>query len=1185
MLKSLKSAAFGLFVLAMFVPTAFAQIGGTGWTTKSVKFNVQSPTNAPQNARYFFTNNIYHCLTYSNDGAFSVGNTTLPRTEQRFTPDYTNGEIQYQSVEMCPSNENSYCVFQIHTGDAQSPTYGSTTFMLFWFTNYGGSVHDYSGTTLATNLGNQWFQLNVDHNVATGTIRVWVNQKLVWTQQDNGAGDFYFKDGVYEQSHNPTLQMDTYITNSIKMWTSSGTNPPAPPAGLTATPTFTRIGLAWNSSVGATNYNLKRSTISGGSYATIASLTGTSYTDTNVIVGPTYYYVVTAADSFGESANSTQAGASLINTGYQLSAAPLSQSLAAGSSTNFTMTMTTNGNFSGSVVFGVAGLPGGADANFSPPSLDAPGTSTLTINTVSNTAGGNYILTIGGTNGSFIVTTNVTLSLNGVISNPGTLLWTGNGVGINWSTVLNWTNITAGGNGPPGLSNDVLFVDTSAALTSNTVNNAVNGDTTIRSLAYSNTNGFHTTQIATGNTLTITGTNGMLVGTETDNGGNQAVSVTFTNPGGTLDISNPAASLIVRQGTAATGGSQRATLDLSGLGTINGTLGRVLVGFAGPIFRATGTLYLGQTNTITVSGASPAICAGDNSNNGGGQDFIYLGQSNSIFADSITIGRRKSAATLAFNSHFINPSAYFRGSDGVSRVASWTIGDASSLGGSSTTTAGTNDFSLGSIDASVDTMKVGVGQASANEANAFGTLTFASGTIDLNTLQVGVQTQSGSTNGNIGQVNINGADALLNVRVLLELGYVINGGTSNTVGTLNVNGGTVQATNIVGGGGTSTINLDSGTMDLQGAGQIANVSTLNIGTPAASDPALLASAAAISVSNAIVIAPNGTLAGNTVITSPGLTVNGTLSPGTDGAGWMTNNGPLTLGAGGEYVVTVQDAAAGSGVGWSFLQAGKGINVQATNGNQFTMALQTVTGSAANFNYNTNYDWVIATANNGITNFNANSFAADDSLFANDLAGGYFHVRTNGNSLIVSFANNHPPVAGTAAFYRTGTVTTIPISNLAGNWSDPDGDPVAFASVNASSGNGTNNVSTDGVYIYYTNAGNAADTIGYTVQDVRTNPPAVYRPGDTVQTATGTVAILPPPSFAGSPALEDGNLVFGGGGGVPDQIYYVLASTNAALPVASWTVLATNSFDGNGNFNFTNAMDANQPQLFYLLKLE
>jgi hypothetical protein len=201
--------------------------GGIGWASFPATFKIQSPTNVPQSDRYWATNNIYHCEVFSTDGAFAAGNTTLPRTEQRFNPDYTNGgkqaigEIQYQSTEMAPSNENSYCVFQIHTGDAESGAFGSTTFMLFWFTNNNGSVHDYSGTLLASNLGNRWFQLNVDHNLVSRIIRVWINRNLVWTQQDNGAGDFYFKDGVYEQSHDPTLQMDTYITN-ILMWTNPG---------------------------------------------------------------------------------------------------------------------------------------------------------------------------------------------------------------------------------------------------------------------------------------------------------------------------------------------------------------------------------------------------------------------------------------------------------------------------------------------------------------------------------------------------------------------------------------------------------------------------------------------------------------------------------------------------------------------------------------------------------------------------------------------------------------------------------------------------------------------------------------------------------------------------------------------------------------------------------------------------
>jgi Alginate lyase len=222
-MQSLKPALFMLLLVAGCA-TGFAQIGGTGWVPKAVTFNVQWPTNAPESARYFVTNEplpTSHCLVYSNDGAFKVGNTTLRRTEQRFTPDYTRGEIQYQSMEMAPSNENSYCIFQIHTGDAQSRVHRATTFMLFWLSRDGGSLHVYGGTELAKNLGGRWFQLNVDHDLATRTIKVWINRKLVWTQRDNGAGDFYLKDGVYQQGHNPSLKMETYITD-IRLWTCSG---------------------------------------------------------------------------------------------------------------------------------------------------------------------------------------------------------------------------------------------------------------------------------------------------------------------------------------------------------------------------------------------------------------------------------------------------------------------------------------------------------------------------------------------------------------------------------------------------------------------------------------------------------------------------------------------------------------------------------------------------------------------------------------------------------------------------------------------------------------------------------------------------------------------------------------------------------------------------------------------------
>jgi hypothetical protein len=619
------------------------------------------------------------------------------------------------------------------------------------------------------------------------------------------------------------------------------------------------------------------------------------------------------------------------------------------------------------------------------------------------------------------------------------------------------------------------------------------------------------------------------------------------------------------------------------------------------ITRAGGLLYLAKTNALTLTtagyvntdgsgspyGGNPALYLGHNKTAFGNGAQLYLGINNSLALDYVTVGRGDANDLLAFNPAFLgfNPSVTIQGLGGTSsRVGVYVVGDGSPGQGASS--VATNDFTGGTVNALVNYLCVGRGRQGANDTTTCsGLLTFDNGSINANTLTMGFLYPSGSNSVATGTVNVNGGTLTVISNLVLATRPNV-GGVGSAQATLNLNGGTVQATNILGGGGLSTVNLNSGRLDLQSGnpapGQIANISTLNVGAAPVSAPAVLANAAAISVSNTIVIAPNGTLAGNTLITAPGLTVNGTLSPGAIGAGWITNNGPLTLGAGGTYVVTVQDALAGPVAGWSFVKTSAGMDIRSASGAPFTVALQTP-GLAANFDYHTNYDWVIAAANSGITNFDPAKFAVNDSLFANDLAGGCFFVRSNNSSLVLSFINNHPPVAAIASFYRTGTVMMIPLASLAPYWSDPDGDPVTLAGVNSSSASGTNNVVADSLYIYYTNANNVADDILYTVRDVRTNPPAVYRPGDTVQTALGVINIVPPPAISGS-LLGPTNLVLSGGGGIPNQTYYVLTSTNLALPLADWTVMASNSFDTGGNFQFTDGITPGTPHMFYVLRL-
>jgi fibronectin type 3 domain-containing protein len=81
------------------------------------------------------------------------------------------------------------------------------------------------------------------------------------------------------------------------------------PANLTATAGDATVAVSWNASDGATGYNLRRASASGGPYTVIATLSATTYVDTAVTNGTTYYYVVSSIKGSAESGNSAQVSA------------------------------------------------------------------------------------------------------------------------------------------------------------------------------------------------------------------------------------------------------------------------------------------------------------------------------------------------------------------------------------------------------------------------------------------------------------------------------------------------------------------------------------------------------------------------------------------------------------------------------------------------------------------------------------------------------------------------------------------------------------------------------------------------------------------------------------------------------------------------------------------------------------
>jgi hypothetical protein len=94
--------------------------------------------------------------------------------------------------------------------------------------------------------------------------------------------------------------------DEMTVTTASGSSP-SDPTNLTGVAGSGQVALSWSASSGATAYNVYRGTVFDGEATTpIATVSGTSYTDTSATNGTLYYYEVAATNSTGISGDSNQ---------------------------------------------------------------------------------------------------------------------------------------------------------------------------------------------------------------------------------------------------------------------------------------------------------------------------------------------------------------------------------------------------------------------------------------------------------------------------------------------------------------------------------------------------------------------------------------------------------------------------------------------------------------------------------------------------------------------------------------------------------------------------------------------------------------------------------------------------------------------------------------------------------------
>ena len=185
-------------------------------------------------------------------------------------------------------------------------TEASTSFNIYWSTA--------SGVTKAT--GNKIANAAPPYN---------------HTDLTNGTAYYYIVTAVNQYGESAPSEEVSAIPNQGDV--------PSPPDGVSAAAGEKRVTLTWNLAEKATSYNIywsKSANITPRTGTLLANIAGTSYTHSQLAWSTTYYYVVTAVNSHGESSPSARVSATTpVNTKLQDVCVAMGDSITSGKFVNY----------------------------------------------------------------------------------------------------------------------------------------------------------------------------------------------------------------------------------------------------------------------------------------------------------------------------------------------------------------------------------------------------------------------------------------------------------------------------------------------------------------------------------------------------------------------------------------------------------------------------------------------------------------------------------------------------------------------------------------------------------------------------------------------------------------------------------------------------------------------------------
>lgn len=450
----------------------------------------------------------------------------------------------------------------------------------------------------------------------------------------------------------------------------------------------------------------------------------------------------------------------------------------------------------------------------------------------------------------------------------------------------------------------------------------------------------------------------------------------------------------------------------------NGTLSAILAGAGGLTNRGAGSLTLAASNTYTgttvagpggtlnIQGSQPAATGSILIGTTSASATVVNIQAGAVVVvaegNQIRVGNTAASGTanqtLNVSGAVTNYGTLYDGRPGIVNVSAggvWLQKGATSLnaqGGYSSCMT----INAGGVFNYAGTASIGINAASGSSGSA--RLTIAGGTF---VTSKGFQNSSPVSTGVAAVVLTNGGTLALSA----DIPQLITGPVANTY--LVAGGGTIDtftysttiSNGITGSGGLTK--LGAGSLTLAASNSYSGGTAISNGT-------LLVNGAI--GTGPVTVASDATL-GGTGIVGGAVTLSGTLAPGGSALGTLRTGAQIWK-EGGAYRFGVSDATNSSG--WDALSINGTLNVQSTANKPFVLRLVSLTSSNTpglldGFSDSGTYVWTLATATDGVQNFDPAKLVVDTTSFSNFFTG-TFDVGTNANSLLLTYAARvQPPV--------------------------------------------------------------------------------------------------------------------------------------------------------------------------------